>query len=178
MMYHLPLRKFYCNQEIACRFLRNPSKNELLILTLPGGPSLSGLYLDQFLLKLSMHAYVNVGIVDLPNHGDSVMAENNLPLTYQRCVEMLNNTLSEIHNECDNIILFGQSFGARLAFDLLAISDVKIDGLILTGFPAEFKISDELLKKISSLDLESGENQEQVFLRNWTKILPLYTYAP
>ena len=181
-MHCLPLKKFYCNQEMACRFLRTPLQNELLILTIPGGPRLSGLYLDPFLMALAekSNIHVNVGIVDLPNHGDSVITESSLPLSYQRCVEMIDHVLSEVRKECGKVVLFGQSFGARVAFDLLATSDVKIDGAVLTGFPAEFENSLGLIKKVATLDLMSttSENQDEVFLSNWAKILTLYTYAP
>jgi pimeloyl-ACP methyl ester carboxylesterase len=181
-MQHLPLKKFYCNQEVACRFLRAPAKNEVLVLTIPGGPCLSGLYLDQFLMTLAKRSYilVNVGIIDLPNHGESVMAEGSSQLSYQRCVEMINTVLQEVRNECGMMVLFGQSFGARVAFDLLATSDVQIDGAVLTGFPAEFQMSSDLMKMIGELELELStlENEDEVFLRNWSKILNLYTYAP
>ncbi|OGT61827.1 MAG: hypothetical protein A3E85_01865 [Gammaproteobacteria bacterium RIFCSPHIGHO2_12_FULL_45_12] len=182
-MQHLSLNKFYCNREIACRFLRSPSKNELLILTIPGGPCLSGFYLDQFLMTLAerSHLLVNVGILDLPNHGDSVIAGSSLPLTYQRCVEMIDTVLHEVQTECGKLVLFGQSFGARVSFDLLATSDVQIDGVVLAGFPAEFEMSSDLMMKIGMLDLESTttlENQNDVFARNWSKILTLYTYSP
>jgi len=180
-MMMLPEQKLYCHRQIACRFLHSPVKNELLILTIPGGPCLSGHYLDPFLSKLAAHLNANVGIIDLPNHGNSVLTPNSLPLTYQRCLEMIITTLSEISEECDNVALFGQSFGARLAFDLMTATDVNLAGVLLTGFPAVFQMSDGLMEKIGALDLEGEtilENQEQTFVNNWAKILTLYTYAP
>jgi pimeloyl-ACP methyl ester carboxylesterase len=181
-MQELPLKSMYCHNQIACRFLYSPSKNQPLIMTIPGGPCLSGKYLDSFLIKLASQLQVNVGIFDLPNHGDSVISSDNLPLSYQNCLELLDQALIEISVEYDKVILFGQSFGARLAFDLAATTtDVKIAGLFLTGFPYMFKMSEKLLNDIGMLDLEKDQddvNTGKVLTNNWAKILKLYTYAP
>jgi pimeloyl-ACP methyl ester carboxylesterase len=131
----LPMHHFYCQEQIACRFLRSPSKNEPLVITIPGGPGLSGNYLDNFLIDLAQHANINVGIMDLPNHGESVLSLTKLPLTYKNCFDLTNSMLNELAQQAKELILFGQSFGARLAFDLLAFSHTKIIGGFLTAFP-------------------------------------------
>lgn len=169
----LPQKYRYCDDQIACRFLCSPSKNETLVLTIPGGPSLSGLYLDPFLLKLASHLNVNVGIVDLPNHGDSVVSSGSLPLSYQRCLDMLDVVLKEIKAQCGSLVVFGQSFGARLGFDLVSATETPIDGMLLTGFPYKFQMSASMLEKINSMNLTGASFQE-----TWAQILPLYTHAP
>lgn len=179
-MKSLPVLHFYCQNQIACRFLYSPSKNEPLIVTIPGGPGLSGRYLDHFLIDLAQHTNLNIGIMDLPNHGESVAPFSKLPLSYKHCFDLIDNMLNEIAQQTEKLILFGQSFGARLVFDLLAFSRVKIIGGFLTGFPYKFQMSEKMMKKISSLNIifEDGIHPEENFKKSWVKILPHYTFLP
>lgn len=178
-MKSLPICLFYCQNQIASRFLRPPSKNEPLVIAIPGGPGLSGNYLDHFLIELARHENINVGVMDLPNHGKSVLSLTRLPLSYKNCFDLTESMLNEVAKKTDRIILFGQSFGARLAFDLLSFSHVKIIGGFLTGFPYKFQISERMHNKISLLDMTSDDdNPEENFRKNWGKILPLYTFSP
>lgn len=176
-MQQLPIKQLHCQGQIVGRYMRVLSSAEPLILTIPGGPCLSSQYLDNFLIKLSSALKVNVGVIDLPNHGDSNIASENFPLTYPKCLNLLKQLLIEFANQHIKLILFGQSLGARLAFDLIAQTDIQIGGSFLTGLPYQFQMSDGLLKKIKNVDLgQSEKNDNQV--RAWKKILPFYTYAP
>jgi len=180
-MQFLPSKKFFHQNEMACRFLRAPSHEEMLVLMIPGGPSLSGKYLDHFLSALAQEMNVNVGIIDLPNHGDSILLPDRFPLSYQKTMELIDETIREISKSCGKLMLFGQSFGARVAFDLLALSNIKMDGAFLTGFPYVFQVSQIMQQRIKTLNLSECrhiDNKEEQQRLAWSKIVQLYTFSP
>jgi pimeloyl-ACP methyl ester carboxylesterase len=179
-MQQLPLKLRYLNNEIACRFLRKPSSYEPLVMAIPGGPGLSGQYLDHFLIQLSEYMNINVGIFDLPNHGESVLTLTKLPLSYQDCHDLVIQTLKEIANLSDKIIIFGQSFGARLAFDALTSLKEQLAGAFLTGFPYEFQMSKKMQDKINLFPMDSKDDLglEEYFAKSWINMLPHCTYHP
>ncbi|MDE2142371.1 MAG: alpha/beta hydrolase [Elusimicrobia bacterium] len=178
-----PLREHYplVDGQMFCAARRPFSRGESVVVTIPGGPGLSGDYLQPFLAKLSEATALNTALLDLPNHGRSVIKPEAMPLTYSGCLKLLDSALHEISGKCGGIVLFGQSFGARLAFDLLATSGIKFRGAVLTGFPYQFEISKALLRKLGSLELEAftgSPKDEEVFARNWRKLIPHYTAQP
>ncbi len=169
------------NEQIFCRFRRPLLAADTLVLAIPGGPGLRGQYLEPFLCKLAEAVGVNVALLDLPNHGRSPVNKNILPLSYSKCFKFLDSAIQEINEKCGGVVLFGQSLGARLAFDLLVDSKVNFLGAVLTGLPYKFESSALLEKKLAGLDLEKftgGPEDEDVFSRNWRKLLPHYTRAP
>ena len=152
-----------------------------MILALHGGPGLSGDYLKPFLGRLAEETSLNVALMDLPNHGRSVVNRDSLPLTYRDCLSYLDSAIRELGAKCGGIILFGQSFGARLALDLLAAPTFDFKGAILTGMPVSFDSSMAFNTAVSRLELEpwtGAADVEGAFARNWRKILPLYTAQP
>lgn len=168
----LPFKKTYCDGEIACRFLQSPEGKDLL-MAIPGGPGLSGSYLDPFLIELADRANINVGILDLPNHGESMSNTKNNYL-YENCLHKLEDAFKQISSECNRLIIFGQSFGARLAFDLLANAQLQIDGAILTALPYKFEHSSQLQKKIEALNIDPQDGELTVL----QKIFSAYTVIP
>lgn len=172
-------RQSFVAGQMSCVSLRPISSQEVLILALPGGPGLGGDYLQPFLAKLAEATSLNVALLDLPNHGRSVIDGGISPLNYPGCLNFIESAAREIRSRCGGIILYGQSFGARLAVDLLAASEVDFLGAALTGLPARFESSNKLTTILSRVDLEAGEvGDEGAFARNWRKILPLYTAKP
>ncbi len=165
--------------QMSCAALRPLSHREPLILALHGGPGLSGDYLQPFLARLAETVCLNAALLDLPNHGRSVVEPASLPLTYPDCLSYLDSAIRELDGQCGGIILFGQSFGARLALDLMAGSPVDFRGAILTGMPVRFESSSEFNAKSPPLEpWTGGADVEGAFVRNWRKILPLYTAGP
>ena len=173
-MKYLPVKRKYCGNEMTFRFLNPPSKNEYLVLTIPGGPNLSGTYLDPFLVRLAERTNINVGILDLPNHGESKGLGKERKFSYEDCCELLRRAICELTEDCTNLILFGQSFGARLAFDLLARLEIKISGLFLTGFPHKFEHSTDFENKFNELEINPNDGPRI----NLKKKFSVYTVVP
>jgi len=159
--------------------MNKPLKNESLIIFIPGGPCLSGKYLEYFAYTLSQQNEMNVGLLSLPNHDDSILDGTELPLSYQRCLEFVREMLDEVNIYTNKLILFGQSFGARLAFDLLGYYEKNIPSVFLTGFPYQFEISSTLLNKLESLEniTDSNNSEEFNFQKTWENMLPFYSYS-
>lgn len=170
----------YCEGEMTARFVRPPHANDSLVLTVPGGPGLGSRYLDPFLEELSRKTGLNVGLLDLPNHGDSVVSASKLPLSYEECLKLVSKAIVEIGAQTGGLFLFGQSFGARLVFDFLAASAQPIKGAIFAGFPYVFRNSSALTQKLENVELEAEDviDLEEAFARNWRKILPHYLPRP
>lgn len=179
MMDTLSQRYVLVGGQMSCAALRSLSPREPLILALHGGPGLSGDYLQPFLARLAETVSLNAALLDLPNHGHSVVEPDSLPLTYPGCLSYLDSAIQELSGKCDGIILIGQSFGARMALDLLAVSPVDFRGAILNGMPVRFESSMEFNAKSPPLEpWTGGVDIEGAFVRNWRKILPLYTAEP
>lgn len=171
----------YVKGQMICRSLRPFAAGKRIVLAIPGGPGLGGQYLEPFLLELAKSTGLNVALMDLPNHGESIIRENGTPLDYPRCLALLNSAVGQIAKETGDIVLFGQSFGARLACDLLASSGVEFAAAILMGFPYVFENSSAFEKSLAGVALEDyrgDADDEAVFVRNWRKILPFYTPKP
>lgn len=179
-MTRLPIKHRLIDGQIACRSLRTLAAGERLVVTIPGGPGLGGRYLEPFLAKLAQATSMNVALIDLPNHGASSLGDGRR-LDYLGCLKMLDAAIVELGRNCGDIILFGQSYGARLAFDLLAVSEARIRRAILAGVPVEFENSTALKEKLAKVALEpftDSARDEHIFARNWRKLLPFYTRDP
>ena len=171
----------YVKGQMTCRSLRPFAAGKRIVLAIPGGPGIGGQYLEPFLLDLANSTGMNVALLDLPNHGESIIRDSDTPLNYRRCLSLLESAVGQIAKETGDIVLFGQSFGARLAWDLLPASGVKFSAAILMGFPYIFENSNEFEKSLAGVVLEDyrgDPDDEAVFLRNWRKILPFYTPKP
>lgn len=167
--------------QIACRSLRAWSKDERVILAIPGGPGLSGEYLEPFLASLAEATSHNATLVDLPNHGKSVLRPNGAVLDFRHCLDLLASAIDEIGPRAKGVVLFGQSLGARLSFDLAAMRGESVSAVVMTGLPYAFENSSALTKKLAAISFESltgGPDDEAAFARNWSKVLPYYTSAP
>lgn len=176
----LPLRETFCDGQMVCRLLRPLNPNESLVLAIPGGPGLSSHYLDPFMRTLSERTGVNVATLDLPNHGGSKITTHSDPLSYAQCLSFVKQSIEAIQKQSKALVVFGQSFGARLAFDLLADLEKAPLATLLTGFPYVFQISSRLISRLNDLPLKSeeGPNAEKIHAENWKKILPVYTVKP
>lgn len=175
----LPLREKFCDGQITCRLLRPLGKEETVIVAIPGGPGLSSRYLDPFMGKLSKVTGANVATMDLPNHGESKLSANGT-LSYTQCLGFVRRAVEEIQAKSQSIAIFGQSFGARLAFDLLAELKETPSATLLTGFPYIFQVSSRLIERLNKLPLQSeeGPEAEKIHAENWKTILPVYAVKP
>ena len=176
----LPQRETFCNGQMGCRLLRPLNPNELLILAIPGGPGLSSRYLDPFMRALSERTGLNVATLDLPNHGESKVTSHGDPLSYVLCLSFIKQAVEEMQKQSKALVIFGQSFGARLAFDLLAGLEKVPTATLLTGFPFVFQVSSGLISRLNDLPLQSeeGPDAEKIHAENWKKILPVYAAKP
>lgn len=175
----LEMKRKYVGEEMAVRFHSSPSHKDSLIVVIPGGPGLGSHYLDPFMSELVQRSGYNAGVLDLPNHGDSVIVASRLPVTYATCLDYVEGALKEMRREFLRIVLFGQSLGARLVFDLLFRGSLEISGVALMGFPYKFENSEKFAQKLKGLrleDLGSDDDIENKFARNWRKILPFNLY--
>lgn len=160
--------------EIVARFTLGES--DIVLLGVPGGPGLGGGYLDPFIAEMSVRTGFKCGMLDLPNHGDSKVHPDRLPLTYPDCLAMLTRAFNEVFQEAGKIVLFGQSLGARLVFDALGAMHDKPAAVLLAGFPYKFESSAKFYMHLAGLNLEdptTGDDKEERFARNWRKILPV-----
>ena len=180
MRSNLTFQQTFCDGQIFCRFLKPPTKQELVIAVIPGGPDLSNQYLEEFLLALASRTGLNVCLVDLPNHGRSKVTVNDKTPTYSETLELVERFVRDLISLTRSVVLFGQSYGARLAFDITANLEQKPLAAFLTGFPYKFQISSGLAARFETLPLleESGENSLKIREANSRKILPLYLVQP
>lgn len=173
----LPVEQRFAGTRIFCAFRRPLAQEQATIVTIPGGPCLSADYLKPFLARLSETTGLNVGLLNLPNHDRSHGPQSGT-LTYPECLELIGIAVRGIADQCGKLILFGQSFGARLALDLLTKPELKVRGAILAGLPSRFEISRVLEARLAAEKLEdyTGTSADEgVFARNWRRILPHYT---
>ena len=134
-MKELPIPQSFCNGHISARFLRPVRKYETLIVAVPGGPALPSRYLDAFMLGLSKHLGANVGVIDLPNHGGSVIPFDKLPLRYSGCVSYVSRTLRELSFITDKLVIIGHHSGARMILDMIVQQGCRTRAVVLINTP-------------------------------------------
>ncbi|MBI3558118.1 MAG: alpha/beta hydrolase, partial [Deltaproteobacteria bacterium] len=134
-MKELPIPQFFSNGHIAARFLRPVRKHESLIVAVPGGPALPSRYLDEFMLGLSQHLSANVGVLDLPNHGGSIIPFDKLPLRYSSCVSYVSRTLRELAGLTDKLVIVGHHTGARMILDMIISQGCRTRAVVLIDTP-------------------------------------------
>ena len=135
VMKELPIPQFFSNGHIAGRFLRPLRKYESLVIAVPGGPALPSRYLDEFMLGLSQHLSANVGVIDLPNHGSSVIPFDKLPLRYASCMSYISRTLRELSLLTDKLVIVGHHTGARMILDMIVQQGCRTRAVILIDTP-------------------------------------------
>lgn len=167
---------------MSCRFFDDqPTKN--LLLAIPGGPVLSGTYLDSFVddfCKKEPLLNLAGAVLDLPNHGNSQITPELLPLSYQNCVDFIEECLNEVLlTQKRKTILIGHSLGARLLLDILFKSSYiseQISAAILMSCPNKFESSTRF--KNETAQFTSPPRSLEDFIEYWNTILPLYFSNP
>ncbi len=134
-MKELPIPQFFSNGHIAGRFLRPLRRYEALVIAVPGGPALPSRYLDEFMLSLSKQLSANVGVLDLPNHGGSVIPLDKLPLRYGSCTNYISRTLRELAALTDKLVIVGHQTGARMILDMLIQHGCRTRAVVLIDTP-------------------------------------------
>lgn len=162
---------------INVRYAKEPNGNGQLVLVIPGGPGISGKYLDAFTLELSRRLeQSDVAILDLPHHDASRVAGRTENLTYPEVRELMVKAVAELAAQNKSIVLVGHSLGALIAMDLVAHSPIKFEKVVLADIPTTFDVSKEFsdgLRKAGVAD-EVAWPTEQSFSVWWGKIIPLY----
>ncbi len=150
------------------RFLAKNRKN-LLIILLPGGPGISGNYMNNIARTMSEKTDIESIVIDLPNHGLSKGFGSNL--IYKDLVEILRFTIKNFSNK--KIILIGHSFGAQLALDL-SKKNKSIDQLILLNFSISKKFNLKIKNKIEREMPKEKLVTEKNFIKYWKNLMPYY----
>jgi len=162
---------------MSARFTGRLSPDAPLLLGLGGGPGLSGHYLDNFFFQASTELNITTGILDLPNHDDSIFPPELTPADYLSAVKVLASTILEISGQVKNIILLGHSFGGRIILDILA-QEPKIEPSAVFSVCCPYcqDASDEYIRKTSGILVKF--NTEEEFRQYWRQILPCYFCVP
>lgn len=176
----LNFKRRYCDDKVSVRSLWEPSTARGVVVCLPGGPGLGSSYLESFMVGLAERTSLNVAILDLPNHGESAFPPDSPALAYSDCLALVRRAVSELAAEEAPLYLLGQSFGARIALDLLPDSP-GVKGAVVMGLPYIFCLSRAMFSKLGKLKLEAlspSSEGDAAFARNWSQIFPLYTTRP
>ncbi len=148
-------------------------KGNVLVVGIPGGPGISGRYLDSFVAEISAKLNCNGVVFDLPNHGDKAQTELISEARYPAVVEALGEALGELGE--NRLLLVGHSYGARLALDLMGAGSFNLIGGILLSLPTSWGSSPRFKDGIRAMGLSEVKiDQESDFKSYWRKILPLY----
>jgi pimeloyl-ACP methyl ester carboxylesterase len=162
---------------LSGRLLSREDAQGKYLVFLPGGPGISGKYLDEIAAKFTTDFRVNIFIFNLPFHDDAEISVNrDFPkdLDFQGAVGLIQDA---IQNELkpNSCVFVGHSFGALLTCSILCSGKPFFKGGYLVSMPvsgessAQFKIE----KKRLGL-LEPTISSEEDFGRYWKSILGLY----
>lgn len=155
--------------------------NEELVIFIPGGPAISGKYMDALAHSVSKQLGRNVAVIDLPNHDDSRDTGKTENLKYPEVRAILLKLFTELSNNGSRkISLVGHSLGALIALDLAGQSQIEIEKMVLMNMPTTFSVSDkfQIKKQELGLSAEFSINSESQFQAWWNKVLTLYFSRP
>lgn len=175
----------YRDDSIHVSWFSESSNPLASVLLIPGGPGLSNQYLFPFLLEFTKTHPIEIGLLDLPNHDRSHLDKGHPKIDFRACREIVGEVINEIYMQQNLTHMWGHSLGSRLSLELLPIilseakhkSASQLKGMLLSGFPVEFRSSNEFNAYLGRLDPSSFELQtEESFQEFLRKILPLYFY--
>src|SRR5579885_542389 len=142
----LPHSSAVGKERLAVRSLAPIGSTSDLLLTLPGGPGLSGRYLDSFLASLDLGDSWNTAILDLPGHG---LSTTNRKIRYPELVEIIGDAVGAVRSSHERVLLWGHSLGGRLVLDISG--NQRIERAVLTGTPARFEPSSRFQERSADL---------------------------
>jgi pimeloyl-ACP methyl ester carboxylesterase len=149
------------------------------IVFLPGGPSISGEYWDEFISNwITTNKSFNIYRIKLPNHEDNASGLNGVTFT-EASTEIL-KTLLEIQaqNPIEGIV--AHSYGAWLALGLLDNDQMNspLIKLVLVGMPLSTKFANEFQVNKSLLGKLPPVHDNRSFTEYLRILSPLYFNEP
>ena len=162
---------------IAFRSLKPLEKKQLVILGIPGGPGISGAYLDASTTRLAQHLGANAIVIDLPNHGASTKYSDHKRRSYLDAREALAAFITELVSQDLRLIFYGHSLGGLIAMDLATLQTPSIQALVLVSVPT----SDEINAKMTEGLRARGADcltwpDEAAFGLWWRRVIDLYLF--
>jgi pimeloyl-ACP methyl ester carboxylesterase len=153
------------------------TRGSKVLLGIPGGPGISGRYMDDITQTIAKRIGAVALVVDLPNHDGSGRLRRDGDLSYPEARSMLVDLLRELHQYGVEIVLFGHSMGAAIALDLLKTMAVPIKKTILISMPITWDGSEDFANFARSVAAEEESwPTEEEFKTWWKKVLPCYFY--
>ena len=168
------------NSKIAIRSIKPITPETTIILGIPGGPGITGAYMDQPIAELANFFHVNGAVIDLPNHGLSGRnSDAEMQFDYKEARTMLISMLQELSAKNIKIILYGHSFGGLISMDLMRDQSVQIEHAVIVSVPTSWKNTSEFTQFLKESDAENlSWANEAAFQLWWRKILPAYFAEP
>lgn len=161
---------------IAVRSISELRGDASLVIGVPGGPGISGRYLDRSVEQLAGRLNINGAVIDLPNHGQSGrISPSSDSFQYDEAREMLSNLFSRFEARSNKLIIYGHSLGAVIGMDLMSLFPALVQAAIFISAPTLFVSSpgfETFLRSINALD--TTWTNEAEFSVWWRKIIPAY----
>lgn len=153
----------------------NLKTREKLIIGIPGGPGISGTYMDVSIAQVASFLGGRPIVIALPNHDGEVrwtLGELDWKLTRDLILE----NLMDLRQVSQEIILVAHSFGALLILDALNEAQGSlVDKLILVSTPDALGWSEEMKMELQKRGLSSSRiKSESDFQGFWRTVLPLF----
>lgn len=169
----LPYEFELVSKKLVARCRHEIEPNSPLIVGVPGGPGISGKYLDQFIGELGDRYQMNTLVLDLPNHSSHPGLLVDPFLNYPGTVEILRQAFEALSQH--ELIVLAHSFGARLMIDLFSLINVKINFTVMMSLPASYETSTEYSDRVFKGGLSNLKiGSEEDFAHYWKGILPFY----
>lgn len=172
------IEQTFCDGVVSTRLARALNSEESLVVCVPGGPGITGRYMDDMAAAIASDCGLNVLVLDLPNHDSSKRFRGpTLPMEYIEAQEILLKFFDEIRGKYSTMMLLGHSLGGVIALDLLA-NGVCANGVVLISVPYTFSTKDEFRSLLERLNGGSKDwHNEEEFVKWWSRILPGYFYS-
>lgn len=162
-------------QNIRARLLHESKKTDRLVLSIPGGPGISGTYMDTYTASLAKHLHATGLTIDLPNHGLSCRSLTCGKFDYDDARKAIIGFIKELQKHHRRIVLVGHSFGALIALDMLQESGLGFEKTILVSMPSSFDGNARFTEFRSTNGLlQENWIAESDFQVWWRKLAPFY----
>lgn len=167
--------KYFCRRAICARISKTQPNPQRILVFFPGGPCISGRYLDQFATALGKRTNSQVLVVDLPNHDRS---RKKKIAGYSVVRKDLLRFLKEVAATYKlPMTLVGHSLGGLIAMDLLCFFRGNVEGLLLLNVPTKDEASPLFRKQADEIKSAfQGKGTSASFHGIWSKLIPLYFY--
>lgn len=146
-----------------------------VVLAIPGGPGLSGAYMDDCVRALGRDVKCPAYVLDHEYHANPAPGESLL-WTYSLLIDFIERA-SICRFQDRPIILMGHSFGARVALDLALRKKLNLLFVNLVSFPTRLEKPKSFLMARKRLGLNAYKVETEADFRiYWRALLPLYLH--